>query len=124
MKNEMLAKIGTWFYALVVGFFGVNHFLHAKDMGGMVPSAIPGGVIWVYITGACLIAAALAFILGKFSRLAGILLAVLLLVFVFVIHLPNAGSSDPNLQMMGMAGVLKDSGLAGAALVIAGYSKN
>lgn len=124
MNNAVLARIGSWLYALVIGFFGINHFLHAHDMAGMVPSAIPGGVIWVYISGACLIAAAFSILIGKFTRLACILLTVLLLVIVVSIHIPNAGSSDPNLQMMGFTNVLKDTGMAGGALVIAGNSKS
>ena len=74
MNNATLTKVGTIFYALVIGFFGINHFLEGTGMQKMVPSFLPGGVIWVYLTGACLIAAAIAFLIGKQVRLAGLLL--------------------------------------------------
>ncbi len=48
MDNSTLSKIGTIFYALVIGFFGINP-LHqtVPRMQKMVPTFLPGGVIWV-----------------------------------------------------------------------------
>ena len=124
MNNTLLSTIGTWLYALVVGFFGINHFRNADGMAGMVPKSFPGGgAVWVYVAGACLVLAALSILSGKFTKWACICLAVLLLIFVFTIHLPNATSEDGGRQAMGMAGLLKDSAMAGAALIIAGKSK-
>lgn len=83
-------------------------------MAGMVP--IPGGVIWVYLTGVALIAAAVAILIDKKAKLASFLLAVLLLVFVLTIHLKGAMGGD----QMAMASLLKDLAIAGGALVFAG----
>ncbi|MCF8300736.1 MAG: hypothetical protein K9I55_06760 [Haliscomenobacter sp.] len=47
----------------------------------MVPAAIPGGVLWVYLTGIALIAAAVAILTDKMAKLASVLLAALLIVF-------------------------------------------
>ena len=105
--------------------FGVNHFLKADAMGGMVPSYMPGdGSIWVYITGACLVAAALAIIINKYAKLAAGLLAVLLIVFVFTMHLPAAMSDNEVEKTMGIISLLKDVGLAMGAIMIANNSKN
>jgi putative oxidoreductase len=123
MSNTLLVRIGTWLYAAVIAFFGLNHFMNASAMGGMVPASVPGGVVWVYITGACLIIAALAIVSGKYTRLACMLLAVLLIIFVLVIHLPNVMSDDPKLKMMGMPSLLKDLGMAAGALLLAGGSE-
>ena len=76
MNNTSIARIGTIMYALVIGFFGINHFLNASGMAPYVPSFFHGGVFWVYLTGAALIAAAFAFLVGRKTRLAGILLAI------------------------------------------------
>jgi uncharacterized membrane protein YphA (DoxX/SURF4 family) len=52
--------------------------------------------------------------LGKYDKLAAILLAVMLFIFAFVVQLPQQGSNS-----MWIASFLKDIGLAGGALMIA-----
>jgi putative oxidoreductase len=120
MDNTTLSKVGTIFYALVVGFFGINHFLNGTGMQKMVPSFLPGGVIWVYITGACLVAASIAFLINKQTRLAGLLLALFLLLIVLTVHLPAVlNAPDNNARRFPMTNLIKDTGLAAAALLVA-----
>lgn len=112
MKSIFPTRLAEMLYALIMGFFGVMHFMNADVMSGMLPDYMPGdGKIWIYITGAGLIAAALAIIINKFKKLACYLLAVMLLIFVFTLHLKPA--------MEGNAGqLLKDAALAMAAIII------
>jgi putative oxidoreductase len=120
MDNTTLSKIGTIFYALVVGFFGINHFLNGTGMQKMVPSFLPGGVAWVYITGACLVLAAIAFLIDKQARLAGLLLALFLLLIVLTVHLPAVlHAPDSGARRFPMTNLIKDTGLAAAALLVA-----
>jgi len=79
MDNATISRIGTIFYALVIAFFGINHFMYGTGMQKMVPAFLPGGVAWVYITGACLLLAAIAFLINRQVRLAGFLLCLFLL---------------------------------------------
>jgi uncharacterized membrane protein YphA (DoxX/SURF4 family) len=67
-----------------------------------------------------LIAAAVAILLDKMAKLASVLLAVLLLVFVLVIHLKGAMAGD----QASTASLLKDIAIAGGALVFAGTRKS
>jgi uncharacterized membrane protein YphA (DoxX/SURF4 family) len=99
-----------------MAIFGILHFMAADGMSGMVP--LPGGVIWVYITGLSLIAAASSIIIQKKARLASTLLAILLLIFVFAIHLPGALKGGDSGQMS-MMSLLKDLAIAGGALIFA-----
>ena len=103
-------------YAIPMAIFGIFHFMNGSAMAGMVPSFIPGGVFWVYLTGLGLILAAVAILIQKKARLASLLLAAMLIIFVLTIHLPGLGDSMPNL--------LKDAALAGAALGFAGTAKD
>jgi len=112
--SMLTSTIARWLYALPFGIFGLMHFMAAGDMAGMVP--IPGGVFWVYLTGAALIAACVSFIIEKQTRLAGLLLALMLIIFVLSIHLPNVMGGD----QASMSSMFKDLALAGAALFIAG----
>jgi len=121
MDNATISKIGTIFYALVIGFFGINHFVDGTGMQKMVPSFLPGGVIWVYLTGAALLAAAISFLINKQTRLAGLLLATFLLLIVLTVHLPAVlNASDHNYRRFPLVNLIKDTGLAAGALLIAG----
>ena len=78
-------------FALPLGIFGLLHFMNAGMMSTMVPSFIPGGVFWVYVTGIALLAGAIAIIANRrFARLAALLVGVLLLIFALTIHLPGS----------------------------------
>ncbi len=121
MDNTTIFKIGTILYAVVIGFFGINHFVNVSGFQKMVPSFLPGGAAWVYITGAALIAAAIAFLINKQTRLAGILLAVFLLLIVLTVHLPAVvNAPDDGSRRFPIVNLIKDTGLAAAALLIAG----
>ena len=121
MNNSTISRIGTIIYALVIGFFGINHFLKGTGMASMVPSFIPGAIVWVYITGAGLIAAAIAFLIDRKTKLAGLLLAIFLLIIVFTVHLPAViNAPDESAMRYPLTNLLKDTGLAGGALMIAG----
>ena len=112
MKKIIPTRIAEIIYALAIGTFGVLHFMNADAMGGMVPDFMPAeGKIWIYVTGTALIAAALAIIINKFKTAACYLLAVMLLIFVFTLHLKPA--MDGN-----MGNLLKDTALAMAAIII------
>ena len=108
-------------YALVIGFFGINHFLNGTGFQNTVPSFIPGGIFWVYLTGAALIAASISFLTGKLTKVAGLFLAIFLIIIVLTIHLPalmrTTGSPTVSIALTNL---IKDTGLAGAALMIAG----
>jgi uncharacterized membrane protein len=120
MDNATLSRIGTIFYALVIGFFGLNHFMNGTGMAKMVPSFLPGGVFWVYVTGACMIAAAISFLINKLSRLAGLLLCLFLLLIVLTVHLPAVlHAPDEGARRFPLVNLIKDTGLAAAALLVA-----
>ena len=120
MDNATLSRIGTIFYALVIGFFGLNHFMNGTGMAKMVPSFLPGGVFWVYITGACMIAAAISFLINRLTRLAGLLLCLFLLLIVLTVHLPAVlHAPDEGARRFPMVNLIKDTGLAAAALLVA-----
>src|SRR5215470_7520417 len=120
MYNATLFRIGTVFYALVIGFFGINHFLYGTGMQKMVPAFLPGGVFWVYLTGACLLLAAIAFLIDKQVRLAALLLALFLLLIVLTVHLPAVLSApDSNARRFPLTNLIKDTGLSAAGVVVA-----
>jgi uncharacterized membrane protein YphA (DoxX/SURF4 family) len=108
-------SLGRWLFMLPFAIFGLFHFMNANGMAGMVPSYLPGGVLWVYLTGAALVAATVSMAIGKYDKLAATLLAVFLLILVVLIHLPGAMAGDSTSMSM----MLKDIIMAGAAMMYA-----
>lgn len=116
--NILTTTVARVLFALPFGIFGLIHFLSAHDMVGMVPSWVPGGIFWVYLTGIALIAASVSIITKNMGYLASLMLALLLLIFILTIHLP--GLSNEATMNMALPAMLKDMALMGAALTYAG----
>jgi len=115
MQNR-LSTVGRIVFALPFLLFGASHFLKGEAKAAVVP--IPGGVFWVYLTGAAMIAASLGImtkILGKWAALG---LALLMAIFVVFVHVPELSSSQ--MEEMATMNLLKDIALCGAALSWAG----
>jgi putative oxidoreductase len=111
MKPFFPTKVAEVIFALLIAYFGYLHFKNANMMGSMVPDMFPGdGKIYIYLTGAGFILAAIAIIIDVQKALACYLLAAVLLIFVFTIHL-KAFKTNPS-------GILKDTAMAMAAIII------
>ncbi len=114
---QLLTKtVSRYLFAVPFIIFGIFHFMNAGGMAGMVPGWLPGGVFWVYLTGLALIVAPISLFIGKKDKLAMLLLALMLVIFALLVHLPGGQASMPSL--------LKDLSLAGAALTWAGLAKD
>jgi uncharacterized membrane protein len=113
MMNQ-LPSVGKWLYALPMVVFGLMHFGAADQMAGMVPSYLPVGVAWVYLTGIALVLAGAAVLAGKYAKLALQLLGLMLVLFAVMLHLPTLMAGGDGAQMA-MPMLLKDLALGGAA---------
>lgn len=114
--------IGKYIFAIAMALFGIFHFMNAAEMADMVP--IAGGKIWIYLSGAGFILAALSIMLGKFDKIACFALALMLILFVAMIHVPGIMSNDNMIQQASMIGTLKDLALAGGALMAASQARD
>lgn len=116
MSKHRLACI---VFAIIMGIFGIFHLFNASNMVNVVPKWLPGGVIWVYVTGVGFILAAIAILINVQTKLACYLLALMLLIFIGTIHIPAMMEGDPVSKQMAMLMMLKDVGLVMAAILTA-----
>src|ERR1700709_1268052 len=123
-QQHLVSRISITLLAIVMIIFGIYHFLYPKNLVAFLPAFFQAGNIWIYIPGAAFILAAIAFITNKQVKLAGYLLALLLIIFVITIHLPNFlnGGTDEYRQIA-LISMLKDTAIAAFALHIAANSK-
>jgi putative oxidoreductase len=121
IKNSYITTTGRVLFALPFGIIGINHFIVSDFFNGMLTSFIPGGGFMILFTGACLIAASISIILKKYIKLSCLLLALLLLIFILTIHIPQL--FEPNNAQVAFMHLLKDTALMGGALIIAGIYK-
>lgn len=125
MTHNTLSRVAVIILAIVLIVFGLYHFISPENLVGYVPDFMPGGIIWVYVTGAAFILSGIAFIAHKQVQLAGYMLAILLLVFVLTIHLPNyLHSGSPEMRQAAFVNLLKDTALAAFALYIGSSARN
>ena len=111
---KILSTLGRFLYAIPFIVFGIFHFMNAQGMAENMLSGWPIATILIYISGVALILAGAAIVLKLYVKLACILLAVLLLVFIVAFHIPGLGNEAT--QQLSMSMLLKDLALMGAAL--------
>jgi len=117
---HLISRISLYLLSLVMIVFGFQHFSRPRDLVNYVPDFLPGGIIWVYFVGIAFILVAIAFITNRMVKVAGYLLAGILLIFVLTIHLPNyLNAGDKDSKQMALISILKDTAIACFALYIA-----
>jgi uncharacterized membrane protein len=123
--HHLVSRIAVIILGIVLIAFGLYHFTSPDSLVTFVPGFLPGGNIWIYITGTAFILAGIAFILHKKVRLAGYLLALLLIIFVLTIHLPNyLNSGGAEMRQAAFVNLLKDTAIAAFALYLASNARN
>ena len=108
--------LGRFLFAIPIAIFGVFNFINLTPLS----TYAPGGKPSVILSGLGLLAASIAFIIRKYDKLAAVLMAFMLLLFVFLLHIPGfMNAADPIDKMNSMSGLLKDLIIAGASLLYA-----
>lgn len=119
-QYHIISRIAIYLLSIVLFAFGVFHFLHPHDLLVFVPSFVPGGIIWVYVVGAAFILVAISFLTNRMVKISGYVLAVLLILFIVSIHIPNyLNAGDKDMKQMALINLLKDTAIVGFALHIA-----
>jgi uncharacterized membrane protein len=99
--------------ALACLVLGASHFVYADGTAGMIPAWLPGHLILAYLSGAGHCAAGLGILFATLPRLAATLEAVMISLFVLLIHTPGVVAQPASRFQWTMLFVA--SALAGAA---------
>lgn len=123
MINSIL-NLGKWVFAIPFAVFGILHIMNANQMAGagMVPAYFSGGSLWIYLTGFAQLAFAASVVIGKYDKLAAVLCALMLLIFILTLHFPTLSKFE--MSDLAMRNMLKDLGLIGGAMMYASRFAN
>ena len=91
-----LDAVGRVFVSAFLILAGVEHFIYAQFVMGLVPAWIPGHLFWTYFAGVALIAGGVGMIVPMTRRLAGYLSGIMILLWVFLLHIPRAMAAPHN----------------------------
>lgn len=119
-QYHVISRVAIYLLALVLILFGYFHFTNPRDLMLYVPNSLIGGITWAYIVGAAFILVGLSFLTNQYVKFAGYMFAILLILFILTIHLPNylnAGSFD--MKKIALINILKDTAIVGFVLHIA-----
>jgi uncharacterized membrane protein len=86
-----LLKMGRFFFAIAMAFFGVQYFIYASSMKGPIPGPpwIPGPHWLAWLTGVAFVAIAVGIVIEKRSRVTAMLLGAVLLLNILFLHIPG-----------------------------------
>jgi uncharacterized membrane protein len=115
---DKILVLGPTFEAVALAMFAAEHFLAARDLSGTVPRWLPSPLFWTYFVGAALLAAAVSFATGRCVRWSATLLALLFLIIVATIDLPNMPRHLH--ERLFWILTLREMSFAGGAMVLAG----
>ena len=113
-----IVVIGPVFEAAALAVFAAEHFFGARDLMGIVPKWLPGPLFWTYFVGAAWLAAAISFIAWRQVRWSATLTALLLLIIVITLDLPNVPKNFH--QRFFWILIVRETAFASGAMVLAG----
>jgi uncharacterized membrane protein YphA (DoxX/SURF4 family) len=121
---ESLIKAGRAFYAIGIAGLGIQQFIYADFRPVILPqwpSSIPLLVVWAYITGLCLVVAALVILFSKTARSLSLILGMAFLLFFIIFHVTYQLFLSPYSFHLGLwTDPLKELAFSGGAFVLAG----
>jgi uncharacterized membrane protein len=98
-KFSALPVLGRAFVPVGLAMFGAEHLTVPNALAQLVPKWMPAHLFWAYFVGFALFAAATSIALNKFARLAASLTGLMFVLFVLMIHAPNA-IADPHNRIL------------------------
>lgn len=83
---DRIAQVSRYVFAILLVIFGVQQFLNLDFLTAKVAPYLPARIVWVYLTGAAMIAAGACVLTNKKARLAAFALGGLMLFLNLLLH--------------------------------------
>ncbi len=113
---------GPILFSITMTSFGIDHFLYAERLAGIVPSYMPDRVFWMYLTGVVLIGSGFSIALNIRRGAVAALFSVTLFLWVILLHIPRAMADPSGSRSNEVSSVFDALAFCGTALMIASRS--
>lgn len=110
---------GRIFFSVMLILFGIDHFLYTDFVSKLVPSWMPGPLFWTYFAGIALAGGGLSMLSGIAIRPVSLLTALMIFIWLLVLHIPRAVSDPYSGTGNEITSVFEALAFSGIALVIA-----
>lgn len=116
-----LRPVARYLLGLFLFVCGVQHFFYAPFVDSLVPAWIPlAPRFWTWLTGVALIAGGVGVVLPRTTRLAALLSALMVFLWLVLLHLPRAVTTRSAGEL---DGVFEAMAIGGVALLVAGVAR-
>ncbi len=113
-----VVALGPVFEAVALAVFAAEHFFAARDLMPIVPRWLPAPLFWTYFVGTALLAAVVSFVAWRHVRWSATLLALLFMIIVATIDLPNLPRQAHERLLWTLT--VRELAFASGAMVLAG----
>lgn len=114
---EAILKIGRYLFPLSFLMYVGLHFGMPEAGASFVPSWLPAPFFWNYFTGVLILAYIASCLIGKYDKLATVLMALYVLLMIFIVHIPRASAYEND-----RLNIFRNLMVIGALLVYARYA--
>ena len=120
---EKLIPVGPVFFSITMISFGIDHFYYTEFVAGLVPRWLGMPEFWTYFAGVALIGSGLAIALNIFRKQVAFLLAVMIFLWIFLVHIPDALANPYEAHGNKIVSAFDALLFSGVALIIASLSR-
>ena len=114
---DKILNLGRYIFPLSFLLYVGLHFGMPQVGASFIPSWLPAPLFWNYFTGVLILAFIASCLIGKYDKLATVLMALYVLLMIFIVHIPRASTSEND-----MLNIFRNIMVIGALLVYAKYS--
>lgn len=114
---DKILTFGRYLFPLSFLLYVGLHFGMPEIGASFIPSWLPAPLFWNYFTGVLILAYIISCLIGKYDKLATLLMALYVLLMIFIVHIPRAATYEND-----MLNIFRNLMVIGALLVYAQYA--
>jgi uncharacterized membrane protein YphA (DoxX/SURF4 family) len=114
---DKILNLGRYIFPLSFLLYVGLHFAAPNVGASFIPSWLPAPLFWNYFTGVLIAAFIVSCLIGKYDKLATVLMALYVFLMIFIVHIPRAATSEND-----MLNIFRNLMVIGALLVYAKYA--
>lgn len=114
---DKILTFGRYLFPLSFLLYVGLHFGMPEVGASFIPTWLPAPLFWNYFTGVLILAYIISCLIGKYDKLATLLMALYVLLMIFIVHIPRATTYEND-----MLNIFRNLMVIGALLVYAQYA--